>query len=305
MRLYTSAFRGIHNRFKMTKVHKFSDRAMATRFECIFVNGSAEFAASLAGHCFRELDRVEALLSRFVEGSDVFRINHLNAGEAISVSSETVECVQLAFELNAYTGGAFDPAVGGYLDLLRKDPTICEEDDRWKQAVQKRETGKLILDPDTCIVECELPGLQLDLGGIGKGYALDKLRVMLEEFELYDFLLSAGGSTLAARGQDENDQPWYTHLVGDSMKERVHLLERSISGSGTAIQGNHIVNSGKIVDAYEHKRVWVLADSGAVADAFSTAFMLCDLDKIRVIAEKFPPQLEVWVEADDGSLKKL
>ena len=103
-------------------VHRFSHEAMATVFEVLCVHADARYAAQAAQAAFELVDRLEQLLSRFLENSDVARVNHLAAGQGTPVGPWTMECLEIAWHLHGLTGGAFDPSVGSGLHRLELDP---------------------------------------------------------------------------------------------------------------------------------------------------------------------------------------
>ena len=153
--------------------HRFSHAAMATVFEVHCVHADARYAAQAAQAAFDLVDRLEQELSRFVGNSDISRINHLAAGQATRVSPSTMECLEIAWHVYGLTGGAFDVSIGSGLERLE-------------------------LDPDEFAVHAREGGARLDLGGIGKGYAVDRMAELLEEWEIPRALVHGGYSSVLA-----------------------------------------------------------------------------------------------------------
>lgn len=241
--------------------------AMATTFEARIRGVEPRYARQAAQACFVEVDRLEQLLSRFVEGSDVHRINRLRAGESIRLSEECHACLRLAEQATAVTGGLFDVTRG------RPDAT-----------------GRLVLHPDEQTITCGTPGRELDLGGIGKGFALDRLRPVLADWEITDALLSAGGSTVLAVGE------WPVTLRGTHAAHEISLRHAAVSGSGTAAQGAHIIAPPGMDRPYRWQRVWVRAGTGALSDALATAAFLMDEAELRAFAAHEPAVEGLWAE---------
>ena len=231
-------------------MHKFSHKAMDTAFNVSIASGVSEgLAASAAEACFDRIDAIERLLTRFSDSSDVAVIRSLKDGEIAVVSRETIEVLCVAAEVAAATDGAYDPALG-------------------------KGFSRLVVDPDgRCVSVSGEGGLDLDFGGIGKGYALDECAKVLasEQFEISEYLLDAGTSTLLAKGG-----PWPIG-VGGPFKSRtrqstkVMLSDGALSGSGFEIQGAHIVDPRTGAKAGRWAQSWSRARTGAVADALSTA----------------------------------
>ena len=108
-------------------VHRFTHQAMATTFEIVVQHADKLYAQQAADAAFDELDRIEGELSRYIENSDVARINGLAAGQLLSLGLETFECLQISQKIHGQTGGAFDVTVGFLLD--------CWQDEGKKQRV--------------------------------------------------------------------------------------------------------------------------------------------------------------------------
>lgn len=142
------------------------------------------------------------------------------------------------------------------------------------------------------VLRLDVPGagLDLDLGAIGKGLALEKAAGLFSDWEIGDFLVNAGRSTVYARGA----KPWPVAVGGgfDFFKPgKIHLLNRALSGSGHEVKGEHIFDPRHRQDRSRHLAVWVSHPSPAVADGLSTAFMVMSLNEIRRYCAARP---EVW-----------
>lgn len=243
----------------MKPAHHFHHEAMRTTFHIRFAEKSSD-AAHIARDCFEVIDFIEARLTRYRPTSDIARINELPAGEKLYISPETHQCLLRALDLYQHTAGLFDITLGQQI-RHRKDG---------HEGPPPEPQGKLIIHPDEPAVTCVEPGRELDLGGIGKGFALDSLGEKLAEWDAPSALLSAGASTHLTWG----DAVWPTRLESEKGVRVLDLKHAALSASGTEIQGSHIVHpdsSGLLIEG----RVWVVADSATTADAWSTALILC------------------------------
>ena len=243
---------------------------MDTEFTLV-VNGEEEsIAASAAQACFDRIDALELTLSRFNDTSDVAVIKALKSGEIATVSRETIDLLVVCAQVCAATSGAFDPTT------------------------DRRNFSDLVIDTENCRVSVK-GEVALDFGGIGKGFALDECRKILEgeQFELHDWLLDAGSSTILVSGG-----PWPLG-VGGPFKGRTRLpvvetlTEGALSGSGTEIQGAHIWDVRRGVKETRWEQSWATAPTGAVADALTTAAVSLAPDELRIAAEALDARILV------------
>ncbi len=182
---------GIDHARGLADVRRFAHEAMATVFEVYAEHPDEQYAAQAAQAAFDLVDRLELELSRFLPNSDVTRVNHLAAGEYTRVSASTLECLVIARHMFDLTGGAFDISIGTGLPSLE-------------------------LDADDFVVRATKGGVQVDLGGIGKGYAIDVVAELLEEWGLGRGLVHGGfSSVLALEAADwrhrlafDAERPW-------------------------------------------------------------------------------------------------
>jgi thiamine biosynthesis lipoprotein len=131
------------------------------------------------------------------------------------------------------------------------------------------------LNPGDLTLHCVEGALEFDLGAIGKGFALDRMGEELMEWDCPSFLLVAGGSSTLAGDAPPGAQGWSAGL-GDNAGYRLALSHCSLSGSGLAVKGSHILDPRTGNPAQIRNRAWAIAGSAAVSDALSTACMVLD-----------------------------
>jgi thiamine biosynthesis lipoprotein len=244
--------------------HRFGHQAMATEFEILCVHPDSTYSRHAAWAAFDLLDRLESQLSKFLPNSDISRINHLAPGETVRVSRWTTECIAIARQVCDETGGAFDISLGGGLEGLR-------------------------LEPGSVTLVGRPPGPQLDLGGIGKGYALDRMAELLREWDIGQALLHGGHSSVLALDAPPGREGWPV-AIGE---RTVEARRRAFSASGIRVKGRHIVDP-RTGSAARRDGAWVSLRSDlsrsscALAEAYSTAFMVLPAGEVDAVCFRHP-----------------
>ncbi len=223
-------------------------------FQITVVEPDPVYAGQAAAAALAQLERVENRLSRYVETSDIFRINRLAPGQVTTVHPDTFQCLRIALEVQAATGGAFDVA---YASAVRPDDGPPIE----------------LIEPG-CVVRVLADGVRLDLGAIGKGFALDRMAALLAQWDIGTALLSASTSTVLALDPPPGERGWPIHVGTDHAPRRFWLANQAIGASGTAVRGAHIIDPRTGRPAEGKFRAWAVAPTAAEADALSTAFMV-------------------------------
>ena len=258
----------------MAEIHLFNHRAMATHFEVRIANEEPRYAAQAAQAAFDLADRMESHLSRFRADSDIAQAAHLAPGEKMRLGEPAFACLEIAKKMEQVTRSAFS-ATPAALQAQASLP-------QWE------------LLPEEFSIRCLGGKLQFDLGAIGKGFALDRMAELLGEWDCPAFLLVAGGSSILAGDAPGETPGWSCGLGEDDAPQRFFLTHCSLSGSGLAVKGQHILDPRTGRPAMRQNRTWVLADTAAESDALSTACM--------VLAE---PELEDVLAQDDSWLAFL
>ncbi|MEM0964522.1 MAG: FAD:protein FMN transferase [Verrucomicrobiota bacterium] len=274
----------------MMAVHQHGHEAMKTTFTLNLECDSGDHAKTLASACFQRIDEIENKLSRYIPGSDIWQLNHMESGSSLFVSDECHQCLLLSMEAYQLTYGYFDVTLGKQIEHRKTSA----------EGSMPVLGGQLQIVPDRPVVQCLEAGREIDLGGIGKGYALDcLLQLLKDEGSIKAGFLSAGSSTHLAFGEKQ----WEVALVGDETRRELGLRNEALSASGTAIQGAHIISPFSNQAAALNKRVWVVDPSAAMADARSTAAVLMDVESLREQSSAEKPVYRETVEA--GNIEEL
>ena len=276
----------------MSRLLRFRHHAMATVFEVIICEADAEekYAAQAAQAVFREIDQLEDELSRFRPVSDIWRINNLRAGESATVGAAAIDCLCLAKAVYEETKGAFDITIGPLMRAYFNQDGTPRQPPQQELDFVKSRIGTSLIEiepvPGKVTVHCDYP--LLDLGALGKGYALDQAVEILQQWSVPNALLNAGDSTVLGLGAPPDEKGWIV-TVGNEAPQALLLTDRSVSGSGFAVKGAHIMNPRTLRPvAIQRDLVWASAPTAAMSDALSTAFMVMDKPEIREFCMRHP-----------------
>ena len=188
--------------------------AMATRFELV-LHGDDAIALRAAGEeALNEIDRLENQLSLYRPGSEIAQLNSRASREAVRVTPELFALLQHAQQLHAETQGAFDITLAplvrcwGFMGGTGRMPTP----EAVEQARRAVGMNLVELDPDQCCVRFAREGVMLDLGAVGKGYAIERAAELLREAGVTSAILHGGTSTVQALGHPPGAAAWHVAI---------------------------------------------------------------------------------------------
>ncbi len=259
--------------------HRYSHHAMHTIFEIYIVQKDKSYAGQAALAAFRLVDQLEADISRFIDNSDISRLNTARAGVPVSVSLDTFYCLEACERLYRLTFGAFDitvgPLIACFFDKDKKPRTPSAGE--LARARQKTGFSNLVLDNENLTVTLKTAGVRLDLGGFGKGYAVDKMIAELGEWDIKNALVHGGASSVYARGAMAGHSGWPVSISEPQppfKTLKTFDLSNIAFGASGIRKGRHIIDPRTAQPAAEKIAAWVLSPDAGDADALSTAFMI-------------------------------
>jgi len=278
-----------------------SREAMACLFEVVFDAATYREATDAAIEALELVAHLEDQLTIYRDTSEVASINARAATDAVVVEEGLFGLLTRAVELYEWTGGGFDITAGrlskiwGFYRRQGRMPSAEEV----TAALATVGTRHLQLDAAARSVRFLQPGLELNLGAIGKGYALDRAADALVSSGIGDFLIHGGNSSVLARGNGAS--PGWSVAFRHPLKPDVRLAEFILcnqalgtSGSGTQFfhyQGQrygHILDPRTGWPADQVLSATVIAPTAEQADALSTAFYVLGLEPARSICERHP-----------------
>jgi thiamine biosynthesis lipoprotein len=269
---------------------------MATSFEVVLPFGTPNaFHAGEAA--FDRLDELEAQLTVYRDTSEVCHLNRLATYQAVPVEEGLFGLLRLAAQISAATDGAFDVTSGALVKAwgFFRGPRRVPSDAERAAALERVGMRHVVLDDAARTVRYLVPELEVNLGSIGKGYALDRVGELLRgRWNLPAVLLHGGHSSVYATGSpDGGPRGWPVALRHPWDRGRklalIWLRDRALGTSAATFQ--HLEHEGrKLGHVLDPRTGWpatgvasasVVARTGAEADALSTAFFVGGLEVAR------------------------
>jgi thiamine biosynthesis lipoprotein len=270
---------------------------MATRFYVLIPDLEGGAGDELYQKIKDEVNRIESRLSRFIKESEISKINR----EAFQVDVETDdECFEILSACKygwEMTDGAFDITLRPLMNYWKDDENQSEEN--LETLLESVGMQHVELNEDQQSVRFKNDLIELDLGGFGKGYALEKVKQMIESSAVENAFISFGESSVLAMGEHPAGGAWKIGIndnkkPGNSIYE-FEVIDGSVSTSsnfylnddGELQHHQHVINpiTGKPHDHFTAASV--LAKSPMLAEILSTAFLLMPDEKIRELIQKY------------------
>ena len=253
-------------------------------------------------NAFAEFDRLDRLLSVWQTGSDVSRLNQAAGRNAVAVSPETLEVLRTAQEISEWTGGKFDVTFGALSGLWKFDH---DQDNQIPSMDEVRRRLPLVdfraleLDPVKQTAFLRRPGVRVHLGGIGKGFAVDRAAAILREKGITDFLIQSGGDLYA--GGRRGGRPWRTGIrdprgPADRVFAAMNLENETFSTSGDyerffmkdGQRYHHILDPDEGAPARGCRSVTIVSRQAVLADGLSTGVFVLGPEAGMALIERLP-----------------
>jgi len=294
---------------------RFSRRAMATGFEIAFPFGmpNGQFAA-FAG--LDLIDELESQLTIYRDDSEVSQLNANAFDHPVIVDRGLFELLRQSQFIWRDTEGAFDIATGSLIKawgFYRREGCVPTPRDR-AEALANTGTRYLVLDDFNSAVRFLRSGVEINLGAIGKGYALDRVKAVLRaDFGIESALMNGGNSSVVAIGTPPNQKGWkisLKHPWKDSCSLGIITLANRALGTSAATYQYFEYNNRKLGHVLDPRKGWpalgmahasVIAPTGAEADALSTAFFVGGIDLARRYCHTHPEIGAVLLPDGDDS----
>jgi thiamine biosynthesis lipoprotein len=255
-----------------------------------------------------EIHRVDELMSDYIENSEISRINKEAAQRPVQVSETTYEVIQKSLEFSKLTDGSFDITVGPLVDIFHKlkEERVAPTPEQIAQAKAKVGFEKLILDDENKTVRFAVEGMRIDLGGIAKGYAVDKAIETARGLGAAGVMVDIGGDVRCLGAPPEGRDDWRIGLEdpnsavegmsGGGLVLTLTVTDAAVATSGdyqqfVMIEGkrySHIMNRKTGTSVEGLSSVTIIADNATDADALATSVTVMGPVKGMALIETFP-----------------
>ena len=280
---------------------------MGTFARVVVIAADRSTANKCVETAFAEIHKVDELMSDYKSNSEISQVNRDGFKQAVKVSEQTIEVLQRSVYFSKLSDGAFDVTVGPLVDLFRVagKQGAAPSEEEIDQARSKVGFEKLELNDLNKTVRFAVDGMRLDLGGIAKGYAVDKAIETAQKAGAIGAMVDIGGDLRCFGAAPQGKDNWLIGLQDPNLDKntggrdillRLKLVNAAVATSGdyqqfVLIEGkrySHIVNRQTGTSAQGLSSVTIITDNATDADALATAVSVMGIDMGLALIEKLP-----------------
>jgi thiamine biosynthesis lipoprotein len=283
---------------------EFESKHMGTTFRVVLYAADKETAKKASDAAFARVAELDNCMSDYKQTSELMQLCKKFAtevGEPVKVSDDLFFVLSKAEELSKKSDGAFDVTVGPVVQLWRHARRTQELPDPKEFSVARSKVGyrKVKLDPVKKTVQLTTPGMQLDLGGIGKGYAADEvLKLLKDKFGITRALVAASGDITCGDPPPGKDF-WTVDIAPISKNQKprtLNLAAASVSTSGdleqfvviNGVRYSHVLDPRTGLGLTGRRSVTVIAPKGITADSMTKAVSVLPPEQSLKLVEDTP-----------------
>jgi thiamine biosynthesis lipoprotein len=295
-------------------------RAMGSLFEIYFAGTDREAMVSAGEEALDEVERLERQLSHYLGDSDVSRLNTYAAEQWVRLEPKLYSLLRRSADVSAETSGAFDITAGPLVKawgFFRGEGRVPTEDEV-AAALENVGSNRILFDDEDHLVYFTVPGLQINLGAVGKGVAVDAAAETLRFFGVENAVIHGGGSTIYAMGDapDSEQRGWRFDVKdprdAETVLETVWLKDEAISTSGNyeqffeveGVRYSHIIDPRTGRPTQGMMSASVIAPVAEETDALSTAFFVMGREATEEYCKTRPNIRVILIEeAESGDIR--
>ncbi|MFK5973160.1 MAG: FAD:protein FMN transferase [Flavobacteriaceae bacterium] len=279
---------------------EYRHRQMGTQIRLVFYTSDHIRADSASKAVFSRIDELNAELSDYLVDSELNMLC-LQAGKDVSVSSDLYLILKASVAVSEQTKGAFDVTTGPLIRLWRRvrKTKIKPSTSQIKKAMQKVGHHYIVF-PDTNTIRLEKKGMQLDLGGIGKGFAADEVLKVFELYGIRSALVDMGGD-IRVSDPPPNKKHWvlafsYYNADRKEIVQKIKLKNQAVATSGDlyqyleidGIRYSHIIDPQTGMALGNGIQVTTIATNATLADAYASAFSVIGIEEAINSVQEIP-----------------
>jgi thiamine biosynthesis lipoprotein len=285
-----------------------TDAIMGTRIYVQLWDKDADHANAAIDAVMAEMHRIDDLMSHYKPDSQLSRINAHAAQQPVQVDPELFDLIKLSTHYSEITEGAFDITYASVGHLYDYPHHIRPTEEQIKSALPAVNWRNMLLDPVHHTVRFEHQGMRIDVGGIGKGYAVDRCIDILKRRGIEHAVVTAGGDTRIIG--DHMGRPWLVAIrhPDDEHKvvTRIPLSDSAISTSGdyerffdeNGVRYHHIIDPRTGHSASKVRSATILGPTATQTDGMSKTAFVLGPEKALEIINRMPEYDAVFVCPD-------
>lgn len=259
-------------------------KLMGNRFEFSVVTENESIALEKIALGIEEVRRIEKLLTTYDENSQTNRINSLAGIRPVQVDEEVIDLIDRSIKISSLTQGAFDITYGS-LDKqfwnFDKTMTRLPDPEKAKEGIKLINFRNIVLDRKKQTVFLKEKGMRIGFGGIGKGYAADKAKAVMQGVGVESGIVNAAGD-LTVWGTQPNGKPWTIGIADPERKDTpfasIQLTNTSVATSGNyekfviidGVKYSHTIDPKTGYPVKGIKSTTIICPSAEIADAMAT-----------------------------------
>lgn len=297
----------------MNKVYHNRFFAMGTRFHALIPGIEENQAERIFYQIKTEVKRIESKISRFLPESDLSIINRFASKSPVKMDPEMSDILSACNYCWSLTDGAFDSTMRPLMEYWKGDHDPSGNDSDFKNITDNVGFQHLMLDEKNSTILFDNDQMELDLGGFGKGYALEKVKELLSDTRVEQAFISFGESSILAVGNHPAGDKWRVGMnnyanPGNSVHDfRVNNGSVSTSSNFFMDDEGKLRNHRHVIDPKTGKphepftSVSVSAESPVLAEMLSTAFLVSSDEKIKEVIKHYDSLEVIRVNYESGS----
>jgi FAD:protein FMN transferase len=267
------------------------------------IKGSAAIDAVMA-----EMHRIDDLMSHYKPESELSQINEHAADGPVKVDRELFDLLKLSLHFSEITNGAFDITYAGVGHLYDYRNRIRPTEEQIRAALPTVNWRNLILDPDHLTVKFAMPGMRIDVGGIGKGYAVDRCIAILQSRGFTHAFVQAGGDSRIIG--DHDGRPWVVGIRHpddpNKIVTKLPLVDTAMSTSGdyyrffdeNGVRYHHIIDPHTGHPASKVRSATILGPTATETDGLSKTAFVIGAEKTLELINRMPNFDAIFVTPD-------